>query len=949
VIGTTLGHYRVVEKRGEVYAAEDTKLGRRVALRVLPPEMVADAARLERFEDEARAVAALNHPNIVNIYSIEEADGVGFLTLELVEGTPLAEVIPKDGLPLEDLLKLAVPLVDAVACAHEHSIVHGELKPANIIVAGDGRPKVLEFGLATLKRANGSAELKFGATTVGGAAETTTTVVGAADTTTAAAVSETVRVVGAADATTNASAATGARTTAVGTDATYRSTQPAEQRAADGEPFAYLSPEQAEGRPVDHRSDIFSLGVVLYEMACGQRPFKGDTAVTVVSSILRDTPAPVSAVNRAVPRALERIITCALAKDPAERYQNARDLCSDLRDVQQQAASGHLLSSLVRVVVRFRWTPRLAVAASLVVLAVAGILVLAPLRAGRQSPPVAAALRFRTEQLTSEPGVEQFPSLTPDGKWVVFTGHESGNPDIYIQSTSGQNPINLTADSPAEDDEPAVSPDGERIAFRSSRDGGGIFVMGRTGEEVSRVTPAGVSAAFNPTWSPDGTEIAYTTEDVQLTPLNGERRSELWIANLRTGARRKLDVIDAVQANWSPHGHRIAYWDRRWQATPGDKTGVGVTDVWTIPARGGEPVAATRDAPADWSPVWSRDGRHLYFVSDRGGSMNLWRVAIDEISGKTLGDPQPITTPAQFVAHPTISADGRLIAYCAMTETANIQTIRLDPVKGTVQGEPTWVTTGSQAWANPDPTWDGEWLVAYTRDQPEGHLYVMRPDGTRQRSLTADEFVDRVPRWSPDKTWVAFMGSRNGPLTVWKIRADGSGLQPVSETGSVPVWSADGARLATSASGSASGATYVVDPNWPWNAQTPETLELPDEALRPFLAQDWSKDGSRLAGQIGWGRRSKGIVVYTFASRVYERLTEFGEWPSWLPDSRRVLFVADGKAFWIADARTKQTRMIFSELRDVLGPPRLTRDGRSVFFPRGVKEGDIYLLRFEDR
>jgi len=198
---------------------------------------------------------------------------------------------------------------------------------------------------------------------------------------------------------------------------------------------------------------------------------------------------------------------------------------------------------------------------------------------------------------------------------------------------------------------------------------------------------------------------------------------------------------------------------------------------------------------------------------------------------------------------------------------------------------------------------------------------------------------------------VAFFASRSGPLAVWKIRVDGSGLQQVSETGSVPVWSPDGARLATSPAGGSERTTCVLDPNRPWKDQTPEVLPLPGEALRPFVAQDWSPDATRLVGQVGFTAppsRGNGIVVYTFSSRTYERVTDFGEWPSWLPDSRRVLFVAGGRELWVADTRTKQTRRILSESRDVLGPPRLTRDGHTVFFPRRVTEGDIHLLTFEE-
>jgi eukaryotic-like serine/threonine-protein kinase len=894
MIGTTLHHYRIVSRlgaggMGEVYAAEDLKLGRRVALKVLPPEMAADPERLQRFQREARAVAALNHPNIVTIYSVEEADGVQFLTMELVEGKTLSEAIPAGGLPLAEFVKLAVTLVEAVAFAHEHGIVHRDLKPANIMLADGDRLKVLDFGLAKLKPA-----------LAGVAADETT----------------------------------------------FLAPQSLTQvHAVVGTPW-YMSPEQAEGRPVDHRSDIFSLGVVLYEMACGRRPFDGDSAVSVISSVIKDTPSPPSAVNLAVPPALDHIVARALAKDPAARYQRAVELRDDLLQVREQTASGRAVVRLVRGVARSRWALRLAAAAGLLAVAAEAAWYLSAARRGEGRRSDSAPLRATFRRLTADPGVEQFPSLLPDGKWVVYAGQQTGNMDIYLLSTSGQNPINLTKDSPADDDEPAASPDGERIAFRSEREGGGIFVMGRTGEGVKRVTPVGLSAAFNPTWSPDGAEIAFTSENVQLAPLNWEGRSSLSVVNVGTGQVRRLDVGDAVQASWSPHGQRIAFVARQFRSSAEGRASTPVMDIRTVPARGGAPVSLTNDPAADWSPVWSPDGRYVYFASERGGSMNLWRIAVDEASGKPLGQPEPITTPAPFLAHPSVSADGHQIAYSAVTKSTNIQRLTLNAAGTGLEGQPSWVTTGSGVWANPDVTPDGEWVAFYSQDQPEGHIYVSRSDGTGRRYLTNDAFVDRVPRWSPDGKWVAFFSTRSGPFSVWRIRLDGSDLQPVVE-GSTPVWSPDGSRLAASAAVTGtSEETRIVDVASA-RARPPEVLPRPPETLRPFIAQSWSPDGTKLAGQIGYAWGGKGIVLYTFASGTYERLTDFGEWPAWFPDSRRVLLTSKGKEYWVLDTRTKQAQKIYSTVWDVIGPPRMTRDGRSIVLSRRVTEADIYLLSFE--
>jgi TolB-like protein/Flp pilus assembly protein TadD len=296
MIGKTLAHYEILEKigsggMGEVYRARDTKLGREVALKTLPAEMAADPERLRRFEREAKAVAALNHPNIVTIHSVEHAGGLHFLTMELVKGETLAEQIPRRGLPLTRILELAVPLADAVSAAHERGITHRDLKPANIVIGDDGRLRILDFGIAKLREEE----------VAGG------------------------RAAGEAAAETAKLPITG------------------EGRILGTIP--YMSPEQLQGLPVDARSDIFSVGIILYEMATGKRPFEGETSVDLMSSILKDTPSPLSETREDLPRHLGRIVRRCLEKDPKRRYQTARDLHTELEDLRRELASEELLAS----------------------------------------------------------------------------------------------------------------------------------------------------------------------------------------------------------------------------------------------------------------------------------------------------------------------------------------------------------------------------------------------------------------------------------------------------------------------------------------------------------------------------------------------------------------------------------------------------------------------------
>jgi Tol biopolymer transport system component len=536
-------------------------------------------------------------------------------------------------------------------------------------------------------------------------------------------------------------------------------------------------------------------------------------------------------------------------------------------------------------------------------------------------------------RLTGDPGVERFPSLSPDGEWIVYAGEASGNRDIYLLSVGGQNPINLTADSPVDDDQPVFSPDGGRIAFRSERDGGGIFVMGRTGEAVRRVTRVG----YKPSWNPDGTQLAFATENVDLNPQNAETRGELWVADVATGETRRITDVDAALPSWSPHGGRIAFFHRL-----GEPRG----NVWTVPIAGGEPTPVTAGLSRSWNPVWSPDGRYLYFVSDRGGSMNLWRVRVDEASGRALAEPEPVTTPATSLAHVSLSADGKRIAYSSILVTSNVQRVAFDPVRGTLVGEPEWLTHGSRRWANPEPSPDGRRVVFYSLVEPEGHLYVIPSDGSAPpRRITADTASDRVPRWSPDGNWIAVFSDRSGPLQIWRIRPDGSGLAQLTDAPrntAYAVWSPDGSRMAASYTVRDSGIAFLFDPDRPWAGQQPEVLGTPPDSLMPFGPHSWSPDGRRLAGMIS--TLDRGIVTYTFGSGTYQRLTDYGQWPVWLPDSRRLLFVSGGHAFHVLDTQTRRIRQVFSVRRDVIGPPQLTRNGRMLYYSRRATEGDIWLL-----
>jgi serine/threonine protein kinase len=686
---------------------------------------------------------------------------------------------------------------------------------------------------------------------------------------------------------------------------------------------AYMSPEQARGKAIDNRTDVWAFGCVLFEMISGRHPFAGETITDTMAAILERDPAWV-ALPTATPASVRRLLERCLDKDVTRRLSDIGGARRDLEDAASQRTwSGSPSRGPV-------WTRHPIGGVLLVAAAIAAAWFLFD-----SQPQRLASVRTQFAQVTSASGVEWFPSLSPDGSWVAYAG-ESDSRDIFLQSVTGTTPINLTSDSDQDDDQPAFSPDGERIAFRSNRDGGGIFVMGRTGEAVRRVTRGG----YRPSWSPDGANLVYATQNVEISPQNTLGSSELWVVRVSSGEQKQLDAGDAALPSWSRGGDRIAYTKRLGESRQ--------RDIWTISLSTGESTPVTNDVANDWSPSWGPEG-FLYFSSDRAGSMNLWRVAIAEVTGSVRSDPEPITTPAPFLAHAAISRDGSRVAYSAVNQVRNIQRIALDPRTGLPTGDPSWLTTGSRSWSNPDPSPDRQ-SVAFYSGSPSEKLYIARNDGIGLRQLTTDPAViDRVPRWSPDGRWIAFFSNRTGLYQLWKIRPDGSDLQQLTEVHDdvrFPVWAPDGSRIAVTVIGKTpeAGQVFVFDPDKPWKAQRPDRLPDLQTPRTLFLVNSWSPDGRRLAGQAG--TVSQGIVIYDLRSGTFRRLTDSGEFPVWLPDSQRLLFVSGG-SFFVVDAASGAVTNVFSVSRDVIGPMQVSRDGREGYFSRRITEADVWLLTVE--
>jgi Tol biopolymer transport system component len=875
--GQRLGPYEILSPlgaggMGEVYRARDPRLERDVALKVLP-EHFDDSDSLSRFQAEAKAIAALSHPNIVSIFDTGQHDDQLYVVTELLEGETLRARLRNGPFGTRKAVEHAARVAQGLAAAHDKGIVHRDIKPENLFLLNDGRIKILDFGLARqdpLLTATG-------------------------------------------DLSNSPTAA--------------RPTNPGAMIGTVG----YLSPEQARGDPADHRSDIFSLGAVPYEMLTGHRAFKGTSPAELLSSVLRDEPALPSESDPRIPRALDLIVHHCLEKNPDERFQSARDLAFHLDSLGSTSASQRAGAIPLPETRRRPWL-LLAGLAALVLLG-AGFEIGRRVGVSSRGGGVRAApLSF--QQVTDQPGEERHAQLGPDGANFVFVSDASGNPDIYLQRVGGRNPVNLTHDSPEADTAPALSPDGDRIAFCSERDGaGGVFVMGSTGESVKRLTDFG----YDPAWSPDGKQIVFSDRDGQ-DPYSRQVPAHLWLVPAAGGEIRQLTKAgDAVQPRWSPSGRRIAFW--------GLKPGSGQRDIWTIPADStGEPVpvAVTSDATMDWNPVWAPGGRSLYFASERGGSMNLWRVGIDEASGRTRGEPEPVTTPSRTSGSISFSRDGLQMMFVSSDRRSTIQAFRFDSASGRVAEPPRAVFQGSRVIYTQDISPNGEW-IAFTPLGGREDLFVVRTDGSGYRQLTDDAARDRGPSWSPDGSRIAFYSDRSGRYETWSIRPDGSGLEQLTKTTGTArtevVWSPDGKRIASDDG----TRTWIEELTQPPSQREAEALPALEGgvAMQP---RSWSPDGTTLAGSPTFYVSANSVtLLYSLASRRYTALPEGQGWPAWLPDSRRLL-VGRHDRIVLLDTRTGRATPVLAAGGQGLS---LSRDGRWASYIETRADSDVWLATLE--
>ena len=778
----------------------------------------------------------------------------------------LSELIPKKGLPLNKFLDIAIALADAVAAAHQKGITHRDLKPDNMMVSNEGRLKILDFGLAKFKQElaqEGISELP---------------------------------------------------------------TQSGTQEGRILGTVAYMSPEQAEGKTVDHRTDIFSIGIILYEMATGQRPFRGDSTTGMLSSIIKDTPASVTEINPAVPRDLGRNIKRCLAKDLSRRYQNALDLRNELEETKQEVVSGDaVLGAAPSRMKPAGWPKTLWVAGAVIaLLAVAWIATRGPSQEGilRLANPI---------QVTTAVGVEDYPSWSPDGRTLAYYSNQSGNWDIWVKQVGSGQPLNRTSDHTGVDCCPSWSPDGSEIGFVSARDGGGLFAMPALAGAPRKIATMRSIWRKAPAWSRDGTKLAY--------PLRDGDENLMEILSMRGGETQRVPLpgrgANRFDLGWSPDEDFVAYVDA-------DTSGVEVNQLLVLRMSDGEAFQITDGRSKVWSPVWSPDGRTLFYVSNRGGSMDLWSQPMAE-EGRPDGDPQPLSV-GLVIRSAAFSRDGTKLAYSRGRPVANLWRVPILADRPATWADAEQLTVDQAFIDSVDVSPDGQRLLFNSDRSGNQDLWIMPVEGGDMQQLTTEPMPDWAPMWSPNGEDIAFYSYRSGNRDIWVMPASGGAARQVTRDeaqDAFPAWSPDGRELAFDSVRGGNRDIWMIPVE---GGEARRLTEHPNVDRSP----SWSPDGkwlvfeSNRTGQASlWRISSEGGEPEQLSERV-------GFDPRWSLDGNRIYFLSAGERWniWELSVEEGAERPLTDLVgkRGDLGGDTLATDGKHLYFGWREDAADVWVM-----
>lgn len=913
--GRNLGRYEVRSPigaggMGKVYRAHDVELKRDVALKVLLNSFSQNDELLQRFNQEARAASALNHPNIVTIHEIGEVDGCRFIISEYVEGETLRQRLTRGRVNTDEAISVATAIAEGLAAAHTVGVIHRDIKPENIMLRPDGYVKILDFGLAKLNERKGS-ELSSGA---------------------------------------------GFNTKSGMVMGTPR----------------YMSPEQARGLTVDSRTDVWSLGVVLYEMLSGRAPFEGQTNSDVIAAILEREPLPLKSLASDVPAELQRIVAKALRKDQEGRYQGMRDMLVDLKSMRREGHSEGL-SGKIR-----QHKTRAAFMLAALIVGVAGVVYAAYLTYQRIRANAQPANRTLS-RLTFDEGIQREVTWSPDSRFIAYSSFKSGNFDIWVQPVAGGDAVQVTH-SPANDWQPDWSPDGTKLVFRSERDGGGLFLVPVLGGPERKISSHG----YHPLWSPDGTKILFSNMSSMLGTSSG---AKLYVMSPSGDPPREIlsdllvDITGFQWAAWHPDGQRVSVW--------GNRRNIGLS-FWTGPITGGGTVVKSEREPdvqkqfneqfTEWNYRykfrlrWAPSGRNIYFNAFAQGVSNVWKVTIDPQTLRWVAGPERLTTGLKD-SDVALSPDGTRLAFTMRTETTRSWSVPFDGVGGKVKGEWEAVTPEGSIPDHLNLSYDGKHLLYRTKvtGSQKWELREKSLVDNRDRLLIADAGGIYTTAWSRDGTRIAY--NNHGALAVVVQPVAGGEEQIIAsgESDLVWDWSADGqwilATTKRSGAGLPRGGCKLV--MYPVSAAPDAGAQMrvmTSHAEYPLYEGRFSPDDQWVCFLAN--KAANGNVIYVMRSEggPWMRVTEETGWsdkPRWSPDGKTIYFVSDrvtglfnvwgirfdqklgkpvGEPF-LVNLFDNPGKTVWSDL----SPPEMTTRANRLVLPITDVTGNIWMLDKVDR